>query len=275
MNNTTGLYNTATGFSALAANTTGDYDTAAGVNALLSNTTGQTNTAVGVGAMKANTTGSNNTAVGFQAGVSLTTGGNNVDISNLGVAGESNTIRIGTQGTQTATYIAGIASTMVTGDAVLVSSTGKLGMMMSSARYKRDIHDMDKASSNLMKLRPVTFRYKDDPQGIKQYGLVAEEVARVYPELVSHDHGKVESVHYLTLTAMLLNELQKQAVELHNQSRKNAEQTTQIKRLSAQVAGERVQIADERAQRTAFEERLSNLERTMQAKNGDAKLAAQ
>ena len=109
---------------------------------------------------------------------------------------------------------------MVTGDAVLVSSTGQLGMMMSSARYKRDIHDMDEASSNLMKLRPVTFRYKDDPQGIKQYGLVAEEVARVYPELVSYDHGKVESVHYLTLTAMLLNELQKQAVELHNQRRR-------------------------------------------------------
>src|SRR5271169_1087154 len=107
--------------------------------------------------MIANTTGSNNVALGYQSGSSLTTGGNNVDIGNLGVAAESNTIRIGKQGTQTATFIAGISSTMVTGDAVLVSSTGQLGMMMSSARYKRDIHDMDDASSNLMKLRPVTF----------------------------------------------------------------------------------------------------------------------
>src|SRR5271170_414955 len=130
---------------------------------------------------------------------------------------------------------------------------------------------MDEASSNLMKLRPVTFRYKDDPQGIKQYGLVAEEVARVYPELVTYDQGKVESVHYLTLTAMLLNELQKQAVglqrqatELHNETRKNAQQAEQIERLSAQVA----------EVKTVFEERLSKLEQTMQAKNGSAKLAA-
>src|SRR5271170_4058771 len=134
---------------------------------------------------------------------------------------------------------------------------------------------MDEASSNLMKLRPVTFRYKNDPQGIKQYGLVAEEVARVYPELVSYDHGKVESVHYLTLTAMLLNELQKQTVglqkqaaELRSQRRENAQQAEQIKRLSAQVA-------DERVQRAAFEERLSKLEQTMQARNGDGKLAAE
>src|SRR5271170_3740561 len=125
---------------------------------------------------------------------------------------------------------------------------------------------MDEASSNLMKLRPVTFRYKNDPQGIKQYGLVAEEVARVYPELVSYDHGKVESVHYLTLTAMLLNELQKQTVglqkqaaELRSQRRENAQQAEQIKRLSAQVADERVQVADEKAQRAAFEERLWKL----------------
>jgi hypothetical protein len=229
---------------------------------------------VGFAAMFNSTAGSNNIALGLRAGQALIAGSNNIDIGNFGASGDSNTIRIGTQGTQKATYIAGISSTMVTGDAVLVSSTGKLGMMMSSARYKRDIHDMNEASSNLMKLRPVTFRYKDDPQGIKQYGLVAEEVARVYPELVSYDHGKVESVHYLTLTGMLLNELQKQAVglqkqakELHNESRENAQQVEQIKRLSAQVA-------DEKAQRAAFEERLSKLEQTMQARNGDGKLAA-
>ena len=110
-----------------------------------------------------NTTGSDNIALGYEAGFSLTTGGNNVDIGNLGAAADSNTIRIGTQGTQTATYIAGIFNSSASGGAVEVSSTGKLGMVMSSARYKRDIHDMDGKSSNLMKLRPVTFRYKDDP----------------------------------------------------------------------------------------------------------------
>ncbi len=174
-NNTTGLYNTAAGFQALNANTTGGFDTATGVNALLSNTTGQTNTAVGNGAMSANTTGSNNIALGFHSGSSLTTGGNNVDIGNPGVAAESNTIRLGKQGTQTATFIAGIARSSVTGDAVVVSSTGQLGIVVSSARYKRDIHDMDAVSDNLMKLRPVTFRYKNDPTGTRQYGLIARK----------------------------------------------------------------------------------------------------
>ena len=126
-----------------------------------------------------------------------------------------------------------------------------------------------------MKLRPVTFRYKDDPAGTLQYGLVAEEVEKLYPELVIRDTaGQIQSIRYLMLTSMLLNELQKQAVELHNQRRENAQQSAQIKRLSAQVADERGQIADERAQRAAFEERLSNLEQTIQAKNGDGKLAA-
>ena len=99
------------------------------------------------------------------------------------MAAESNTIRIGTQGTQTKAFVAGIFGSGVTGTAaaVVVSNTGQLGIVTSSARYKRDIHNMDAASSNLMKLRPVTFRYKDDPTGGRQYGLIAEEVARVYP----------------------------------------------------------------------------------------------
>jgi len=138
----------------------------------------------------------------------------------VGAAAESNAIRIGTQGTQTATFIAGVSGTAA---AVEVSSSGQLGIVMFSARYKRDIRDMGAASTALLKLRPVTFRYRNDPEGIRQYGLVAEEVARVYPGLVSRSaDGKVELVNYLTLSAMLLNELQKQAA--------------QIRRLNAKVA---------------------------------------
>jgi uncharacterized coiled-coil protein SlyX len=149
---------------------------------------------------------------------------------------------------------------------------GKLGIVMSSARYKRDIHDMRAASSGLMKLRPVTFRYKNDLQRIRQYGLIAEEVARIYPELVTHGpDGQVETVNYLTLSAMLLNELQKQ-------TRENQRQAEQIRELSAQVGEQKVttrgQAAQLRALRTAFEERLATLEQTMRAQNGNRNLAA-
>src|SRR5262249_47370554 len=162
-----------------------------------------------------NATGSNNIALGDSAGSNLTVGSNNIEIGNAGLAAETNAIRIGKQGTQTQTYISGISGIPLSnGVPVVVLSNGPLGVgpIASSARFKRDIHDMGAASNALMKLRPVTFRYKNDPEGIKQYGLVAEEVARIYPELVSYGaDGKVETVRYLTLTTMLLNELQKQA----------------------------------------------------------------
>src|SRR5262249_49102774 len=156
---------------------------------------------------------------------------------------ESKTIRIGTQGTETATFIAGISGSAVTGNAVVVSSTGKLGIVVSSARFKRDIHDMGGASTGLMKLRPVTFRYKNDPGGIRQYGLVAEEVARVYPELVSYaPDGKVETVNYLTLTSMLLNELQKRTAENQRQAAENQHQAQQLARQAHQIAILSIQI---------------------------------
>ena len=129
-----------------------------------------------------NTTGNNNIALGFGAGGSLTTGSNNIDIGNLGNREEGNTIRIGTEGTQTATYMAGISGATVAGGiGVIVDSSGHLGTSTSSARYKEAIQPMDNASEAILSLRPVTFRYNKalDPKGIPQFGLVAEDVEKV------------------------------------------------------------------------------------------------
>jgi hypothetical protein len=252
--NTSGSNNTASGRAALVNNTTGNSNTASGVNALVDNTTGSDNTASGRAALVNNTTGSNNIGLGFRAGFNLTTGNNNIEVGNEGVAGESGTIRIGTQGTQIKTFVGGIFGSMVTGDAVVVSNEGQLGIVMSSARYKRDIRDMGSSSDALMKLRPVTFRYRNDPSQQSQYGLVAEEVARVYPNLVSHDaDGEVVSVHYHELVPMLLNEVQKQA--------------EQIRSLNAK-------ISQDQAQRASFEQRLSALEHSLAVRDHSQTLAA-
>src|SRR5262249_13097778 len=193
-------------------NSTGQNNTADGFQALYSNTTGLSNTGVGLSALAHNTTGNYNIAVGASAGSNITTGSSNIEIGNAGAAGDTSTIRIGTS--QTATYIAGISGRAVTGADVVVDGMGKLGVVASSARYKRDIRDMGTTSNALMKLRPVTFRYKSDERGATQYGLIAEEVQRVYPELVMFDaDGKVETVRYSMLISMLLNELQKQSQE--------------------------------------------------------------
>jgi hypothetical protein len=232
VNNSTGFLNTANGAGALANSTIGSQDTAIGTHALLHNLTGASNTATGFNALGSNTTGGGNVAVGANAGSALTTGDNNIDIGNVGVAAESNTIRIGTKGMATRTLIAGINNSPIFASSVpvVVNINGRLGFLGSSARYKRDIRDMGEASDRLMKLRPVTFRYKEDPSGTLQYGLVAEEVARVYPELVTYgDDGKAQAVAYHMLPAMLLNEIQKQI-------RENQRKTEQIGRLTARVA---------------------------------------
>ena len=254
--NTTGVDNTATGSIALTSNTTGDNNTATGDTALLNNTTGDGNTATGASALR-NATGSNNVAVGVNAGENLTTGDNNIDIGSQGVAGESNTIRIGTQGTQTATFIAGIFGTPKIKKAcqVVVEPTGQVGCVKSSARYKRDIRDMGNASDKLMKLRPVTFRYKADSTDTQQYGLIAEEVEKVYPELVIEgDDGRPDTVEYQVLPAMLLNEVQKQAKE----------KDAQIVALRRQVVSQQQQISalqKKDAQIDALAERMNALER--------------
>jgi hypothetical protein len=212
-NNTMGINNTANGHEALFANTTGGGNTANGVDALTNNTTGIFNTANGLGALESNTTGDRNIALGEFSGLNLTTGSYNIDIGNQGVANDANTIRIGDSANQLATFVAGIyGATASGGVAVYVNSEGQLGTMTSSQKYKQDIHPMDKASEAILELKPVTFRYKRelDPKSIPQFGLVAEEVEKVDPNLVARDaQGKAYTVRYEAVNAMLLNEFLK------------------------------------------------------------------
>src|SRR6266567_7395462 len=178
--------------------TTGSQNTATGWQALFSNK-GDENTANGAFALYSNTTGGSNIALGNSAGFNLTTGDFNIDIGNAGVAGEANTIRIGTSGDQTRTFIAGISGTAVAGAAVKVNANGLLGVAPSSQRFKTEIKPMDKASEAILALKPVTFHYKKelDPEGILQFGLVAEEVEEVDPNLVTcDDQGKPYTVRY-------------------------------------------------------------------------------
>lgn len=239
-----GIDNTFLGVNAGNFTMTGSGNTGFGTRALMDNATGLGNTAVGTSALELNSTGSHNTAIGNEAGMNLTTGNDNIDIANHGVAGEENTIRIGVQGTQTATFIAGISNAAVTGVPVLVNGTsGRLGVATSSARFKDAVNDMGDASQGLMRLRPVTFRYKPelDPIGLQQYGLVAEEVAEVYPELVACDRdGHPETIRYQLLAPMLLNEVQKQeqTIEQQRQQIKDlASRLVQVEKLIASQAG--------------------------------------
>jgi trimeric autotransporter adhesin len=183
--------------------------------------------------------------LGYNAGANLTTGDNNIDIGNDGVAGEANTIRIGTKGTQKATFIAGIRGATVGGGAtVVVNPAGKLGVAPSSARFKEEIKPMDKASEAILGLKPVTFHYKKelDPEAIPQFGLVAEDVAKVNPDLVVRDaDGKVYTVRYDAVNAMLLNEF----LKAH---RKVEEQEATITQLKATVAKQEATAANQQKQ---------------------------
>jgi Chaperone of endosialidase len=231
--NTDGSFNTANGAFALSNNTDGFYNTANGAFALSNNTHGSDNTAHGYQALGFNTTGHNNIALGFNAGFNLNTGNNNIDIGNVGVAGESDTIRIGAEGTQTNTFIAGISGVAVaSGVGVIIDTNGHLGTVVSSERFKDEIKPMDKASEAILALKPVTFRYKRelDPNGIAQFGLVAEQVEKVNPNLVARDtQGKIYTVRYEAVNAMLLNEFLKE-------HRRMQEQEATIAQLKSTVA---------------------------------------
>jgi hypothetical protein len=256
--NYTGSFNTANGGSALFSNITGIDNTATGNYALFRNTSGINNTANGVNALYA-TTGSNNIALGFAAGVNLTTGSNNIDIGNYGVAGEANTIRIGTAGTQVATFIAGISGKTASGGvAVYVNANGKLGTTVSSARFKEAIKPMDKASEAIHALKPVTFRYKQelDPESIPQFGLVAEEVEKVNPALVARDdQGKVYTVRYEAVNAMLLNEFLKEHRKVEQLETTVAQQQ---KKFESKIADQQKEIE---ALTTGLKEQASQIQK--------------
>ena len=213
--NTGGNYNTGYGAFSLHANTTGTGNNGTGYGALYRSTTGGYNSADGYYALSNNTTGSNNIAIGPYAGSNVTTGSSNIEIGNKGASTDNAIIRIGVQGSNRAAYVAGISGVNVTGGAqVVVNSSGQLGVVSSSRRYKEDIRSMGNTSDRLLALRPVTFRYKQpDEKGQKpeQYGLIAEEVAQVMPELVVYNQkGQPETVAYQTLAPLLVNELQRE-----------------------------------------------------------------
>jgi uncharacterized coiled-coil protein SlyX len=218
--NTTGGSNTANGVQALFSNTTAAFNTANGYFALRSNTTGGSNTAIGAVALQRNTTGGGNTAIGPNTLDNNTTGNNNVAVgilSGRNVFTASNVICIGANvagaNVNDSCFIGNIFGQAASGgSAVSINANGKLGTTTSSRRFKEDIKPMDHASDALFALKPVTFRYKKeiDPEGIPQFGLIAEEVAQVNPRLIVRDKdGKVNTVRYEQINAMLLNEFLK------------------------------------------------------------------
>lgn len=212
---TSGLHNTAIGNDAGLAITSGQNNTSLGVNALESLTTSNSNTAIGDSALMSLVTGSTNTALGFQAGSSYTgSESSNVVIGSTGTASESNVIRIGTQGSgtgqQNTCFIAGITGVTVVGSAVLCDGTGKLGTVVSSKKFKTNIHDLTSHDSTVLKLRPVSFTYKGREELGVQYGLIAEEVQDIMPDLVIRDEtGDPSSVKYHDLPVLLLKEIQR------------------------------------------------------------------
>jgi hypothetical protein len=265
-NNTSGILNTANGYQALYKNTTGLENTAIGTWALSANTTGRGNTAIGLNALTSNITGNNNIAIGYYTlqgaaavgsynialgtdiGLDLNVGSNNIFIGHYGGTTESNSIHIGSTGAgpyygpgpHTKTYIAGInGTTSATGIPVYINAEGQLGTLTSSARFKENIVDMGNISDDLLKLHPVTFEYKDEvANGDKtiQYGLIAEEVAKVNSDLVIYDkEGKPYTIRYQMLTPMLINALQKEHKLTLEQNDKIQAQQKQIDELNTKL----------------------------------------
>jgi hypothetical protein len=280
--NTTGPYNTALGAGALSSNITGDGNTADGVLALFSNLTGGANTATGINALFSNTVGSDNTGTGLGA-LTFNTAGDNNTATGYGALGNStgssntalgafagadvttasNVICIGFDvrgnNVDNSCYIGNIfGDTSSGGTAVFVNSNGRLGTMTSSRRFKEEIKPMDKASEALLALKPVSFRYKKeiDPQRIPQFGLVAEEVEKVNPDLIVRDkEGKAYSVRYDQVNAMLLNEFLKEHEKVDEQQASISELNTRLARQDAIIA----------QQQKSFQSQLAKQEKQMEA----------
>jgi Chaperone of endosialidase len=256
--NTTGSDNTATGAAALFRNTTGSDNAAFGSGALNNNTTGTENTALGSGALNLNTTGTNNIAIGSAAAVGVSPGnGNNIHIGSQGFASDFGVIRIGSafQTSFFTSAVRGVTTGKNDAVPVVIDSNGQLGTVSSSQRFKEDIQDMGDGSRGLMQLRPVTFRYKkafaDDSKPI-QYGLIAEEVAEVYPDLVARSaDGQIETVKYQVLDSMLLNELQHQEKLICSQHE--------------EIGVQKGQIAAQKNEIRLLQGRLARLERAISA----------
>lgn len=239
-NNRDGASNVAVGYDALYSNVNGNANTAIGDTAL-SQSRGTNNTAIGYGALgslSSLTSNGNNIGLGTAAGYNLTSGFSNMYLGNEGVASENQTIRIGSGSVHTRMFVAGVLNSSVTGSAVLISGTGQLGIATSSARFKQEINDMADASDPLMKLRPVTFHYKGHADDSLQFGLIAEEVDKVLPELVMKDSaGQPQTVLYHEMPAMLLNELQKQQRRIEQQDDEIARLLSRLDALEARLAG--------------------------------------
>jgi hypothetical protein len=242
--NTAGFQNTAVGARALFSDTTAFGNTANGAEALSNNTTGSGNVAIGAQALNLNTTGTSNIALGFSAGANIT-GDDNIDIGSTGGLSESGTIRIGQNGSQTSTFIAGIRGVTTINPAipVLIDTVGQLGTMSSSKRFKKEIKPIDKASEAILAFKPVTFHYQSDTKDTPQFGLIAEEVADVNPDLVVRDkNGEIYTVRYEAVNAMLLNEFLKEHKKVEQLESTVAslaatvkEQAAQFRKVTAQI----------------------------------------
>jgi len=254
-----GIQNTATGMTALGNNSSGNFNTATGFQALFANDTGSANTAVGVNALQLTSVGSANTALGYGAGANVRTGSFNVYIgANVGGVADE----VGH------TYISNIASTQQNLSVVTVDlATGLLGHEFSSQRYKENIKPMDNASEGLFALKPVTYRYKKeiDASQSLDYGLVAEDVAKVDPRLATRDgNGQIESVRYTAINAMLLNEFLKEHKAFLEEQRKVQQQRTKIENQEATVTELKSVVARQQKGFAEQEKQIKALESGLQ-----------
>jgi hypothetical protein len=267
----TGSYNTASGDQALYLDKDGESNTASGYGALYSNVSGNDNTALGRWALVRNT-GSNNVGLGSSAGYNITTGNNNIVIGAglLGNSADTNVTRIG-KTTQKKVFIGGIRG-ITTKNAnavpVVIDSAGQLGTVSSSERLKKDIKPMEKASEGILSLKPVTFRYKDDGEKTPQFGLIAEEVAKVNPDLVVRDEdGQIYSVRYDAVNAMLLNEFLKE-------HRRAEEQVHKVEEQGARLAKDEKTIAQQQKQIKALSATVQRVSRRVELNQQTSRVVA-